>query len=196
MTEEVVVERVVDAKQQLWFSKEGERVNVGFTDSFLDVVREAWHVMPTTTGAVKEKSPLLSIETNDGLFSVPSPASGSIISFNDRARDFPDKLTENDVICVIGKPKTAAKKPTVEQMGLDMQNPAADLWNQIQAQAITGARTGRWEIPPQAFAVPQGTQPPRAVTARQRVMENAMREFRAEAWPAQVEQDFEGREEN
>lgn len=154
---QAAAERLTDAKNQIWFTKKGEQTDVGFTPSFLDIIREAWHVLPTTKGSVAEKSPLLSIETNEGLFSIPAPASGAIISFNDKARNFPDQLTADDVICTIGKAKPKAAAAPTHEVWMD----------ELAAPAQPGnTRTGRAN----GFdAAPLPPRPPRA--AERRVVE-------------------------
>lgn len=124
-----VAAKTVDPKNQIWFSKDGERTNVGFTTSFLEVVRECWHVLPTSTGSViKEKSPLFAVETNEALFSIAAPITGSIISFSDKAQNFPDKLTEDDVICVLGErpKKTAVDEMTTTELVAQLRRAQED----------------------------------------------------------------------
>lgn len=110
-----VVDQKTDAKNQIWYTKKDSKTSIGFTKEFINQIKECWHVVPTIThGLIKESSPLFAIETNDNFFSVRSPTSGSIITFNDKASNFPDQLTADDVICVIDeKEQPVKKKPAV-----------------------------------------------------------------------------------
>lgn len=104
-------EKLFDSKNQIWFEKDGDIVRVGFTNNFLAQMDECWHILPAGK-QVKEKDPLMAVETNDGLLSIRSPATGYIMDFSDKAMNFPDKLTAEDVVvCVNGgkKPAEAAK---------------------------------------------------------------------------------------
>jgi glycine cleavage system H lipoate-binding protein len=101
-------EKQVTACGKLWYREEDKKVSIGFMPGFLEQVRECWHVTPAALKRVNEKSPLLSVETDDALFSVHSPVSGEIYTFNDKASNFPDQLTEEDVVCVIGPERAKA----------------------------------------------------------------------------------------
>lgn len=85
----------------IWFTDDGKVVNVGFTNDFLKRMEECWHVMPANTRTVREKAPLITIESNDEMYSIPSPISGNILSFSQTASNFPDKLKEGDIVCSI-----------------------------------------------------------------------------------------------
>lgn len=83
----------------LWFTTEKDETRIGFTRSFIaERLSECFHVLPADTKNVKEKGPLLVLETNDGLEPVCSPVTGRLTYFNEKARNFPDRLTEEDCI--------------------------------------------------------------------------------------------------
>lgn len=83
---------------QIWYKTDGDTIRMGLTRSFLDQLDECWHILPPNGRIIKEKSPLFTIETNDSLVSVLSPVAGNFLSWNDRATNFPDKLTDMDVL--------------------------------------------------------------------------------------------------
>lgn len=87
----------------LW-TEEGKdgRVNIGFTRNFIEErLGECFHVLQADMQVVRKGGPLMVIETNDGLESLKSPLTGSILVFNAKARNFPDRLTEEDNIMEI-----------------------------------------------------------------------------------------------
>lgn len=78
------------------------RVKMGFSRRFIEErLGECFHVMQADIKSVKKGEPLLVIETNDGLESLKSPLSGNILVFNAKARNFPDRLVEEDCILEI-----------------------------------------------------------------------------------------------
>lgn len=106
-----------NAKDQIWFQKKLDIVEIGFTNRYLEELNQCWHILPARPldEAIKEKSPLMSIETNDSLCSILSPVDGFIKEFNESAINFPDKLLSTDILFCIGttKPEKArSKKPT------------------------------------------------------------------------------------
>lgn len=109
----------------IWYTDDGKMVNVGFTRSFLDRMAECWHVMPAHTSRVREKSPLITIESNEEMFSIPSPITGNIRNFSDKASNFPDRLVETDVICQIvrGEAAKVGAKTKAVPMPDQMFNP-------------------------------------------------------------------------
>jgi len=83
-------------------------VSVGLTRDYIrQKLGECFHIMQADAGQLTLNQPMLVLETNDGLETIKSPVSGVIVHFNWRARDFPDKLTEEETILVI--------KPTQQQ---------------------------------------------------------------------------------
>jgi Glycine cleavage H-protein len=79
--------------------KESGLVKVGFTQQFIEQrLGECFHVMQADVRQVKKGEPMLVIETTDGLESLKAPLSGSIHFFNVKARNFPDRLNEEDLI--------------------------------------------------------------------------------------------------
>ena len=72
-------------------------------------------MLPADASEVREKGPLLVLETNDGLQSIKTPVAGKVAYFNPKARNFPDKLTDSDTIVTLFPkgyvaPQKAAKK--------------------------------------------------------------------------------------
>ena len=93
-------------------------VSVGLTQNYIDnELMTCFHIMQADAQVLKKNGPMLVIETNDGLSSLKSPVTGRIMNFNDRARNFPDKLKESDTILTIlpdGVKFVGKEKPKVE----------------------------------------------------------------------------------
>lgn len=120
----------------LWIDKaEDGRVKIGFARRFIeDRMGECFHVMQADTRNVKKGGPLLVIETNDGLRPVKSPLSGSILYFNDHARNFPDKLVEDDCILEVlpeGVKLSSVKKAEIKKSAYD-----SDFFAILDAQPV------------------------------------------------------------
>src|SRR5271156_6203635 len=74
-------------------------LRIGFTQRFIEEkLGEGFHVMQADLTKVQKGGPMLVIETNDGLESLSAPITGTIMTFNERARNFPDRLKEEEVI--------------------------------------------------------------------------------------------------
>lgn len=100
----------------IWYEEKDYRVSVGFTQECLnEKLQECFHVIPAEVYAVKARSPLMVLETNDGLESIHSPVAGKIRFFSDKARNFPDRLTTEDVVVEIDLPKPEVKKGAVKK---------------------------------------------------------------------------------
>jgi hypothetical protein len=87
-------------KGNLWYEKQQDGVmNIGFTQTFIQqALNECFHILPADSRNVLENGALLVIETNDGVQSLKSPVTGTIVEFNTKARNFPDRIKEEDVI--------------------------------------------------------------------------------------------------
>lgn len=89
-------------------------ITIGFTKKCIEeMLPECFHVMQADATTIREKGPMLVLETNDGLESIKSPFTGKISYFNSKARNYPDKLTETDTILTILPPGVEAAKPKV-----------------------------------------------------------------------------------
>lgn len=102
----------------VWSEVRNGRMAIGFTKQCIDdTLPECFHVLQADATTVKLRGPMLVLETNDGLLSILSPVAGRIRFFNDRARNFPDKLTEEDVIIEVELPQPAqeVKKAVVKK---------------------------------------------------------------------------------
>jgi glycine cleavage system H lipoate-binding protein len=147
--------KVVDSRNQIWHEVNGERVTIGLTRSFLDTLDECWHILPGGS-TIKAKAPLMTIETNDSLVSILSPVAGSFVDFNPNATNFPDKLTENDVVMTITtgrQARTVAEEPVP---GFDRDNHAARMRvaeAEIRARLATGIH--RPAVPRATAAAPR-----------------------------------------
>lgn len=135
----------------LWMDRaEDGRVKIGFARRFIeDRMGECFHVMQADTRNVKKGGPLLVIETNDGLRPVKSPLTGSILFFNHNARNFPDKLVEDDCILEVLPEGVKLPSVTVKKAKAPTNNWAnggvlGDLWADNQPptfdEAVNNAR--------------------------------------------------------
>lgn len=128
MGEKVVVDKI-------WFMKDKGTIQVGFNKSFLRELSEGscWHIMPANNRRVKEKLPLLTVESSDELVSIPSPVSANVYSFSDKARNFPEKLNEDDVVIELRESdtKSKAKVADVAQVQARQAVPVQPGWAQI-----------------------------------------------------------------
>lgn len=74
-------------------------VQIGFTKAYIEnQLGECFHVMQADRSTARRGQPIMVLETNDGTSRIKSPVSGRIIKFNGKAMDFPDRLSEEDVI--------------------------------------------------------------------------------------------------
>jgi glycine cleavage system H lipoate-binding protein len=141
----------------LWFTTEKDETRIGFTRSFIaERLSECFHVLPADTKNVKEKGPLLVLETNDGLEPVCSPVTGRLTYFNEKARNFPDRLTEED--CIVSLSSKELKK-VAKTMFVDESYQG--LVNNINAQQFNFNQVnfnvppaGAWNVGVQAQAAP------------------------------------------
>lgn len=104
---------------------EDKSIGIGFTKQAIEErLMECFHVMQADTQQVREKGPMLVLETNDGLESIKSPFTGRVSYFNSKARNFPDKLTEEDTILTILPPGVEPKKATTktQKVAIDLNN--------------------------------------------------------------------------
>lgn len=122
-----------------WFEVDGTKVKIGFTKSLLAELAECWHIIPASQKVlIKEGQPLLSVETNESLFSIPSPATGIVTFFDNAAMNMPDHLKEDQVICqLIPEEEVKAKKKVefVDEWVDDLLPVGAERVNRINEQA-------------------------------------------------------------
>jgi len=77
-------------------------VSIGLRQTYLEEkMQECFHILQADAQHLKKGGPMMVIETNDGLESLKSPLTGRITFFNDKARNFPDRLVEDDVIFTV-----------------------------------------------------------------------------------------------
>lgn len=101
----------IDKTNRLWYETSGKETKVGFTNEFLQQLQECFHIVPGKRRTfVRENGPLMAVETNTSLFSLGSPVRGVVTFFDDKAMNFPEQLTEDDIVCVLSdKQKTTAE---------------------------------------------------------------------------------------
>lgn len=154
--------KMTNSLNQLWYQKDGDVFNMGLTRNFLESLDECWHILPTNTSRVKEKSPLFTIETNDSLLSILSPVAGNFLNWNDRATNFPDKLTEADVIIKLSTKEIAKPEPLT---GLDDEAEIARLTAIVIDSSLPVATRVRANSQIQAITAARAALAPRPVTA-------------------------------
>jgi len=152
-------EKRVCEKNQIWYTEKGSQTEIGFTADFLNTVKEAWHVVPVSLKEkVKPTHPLLAVETNDALFTVFSPREGQITTFNSKAHNFPDQLTEDDVICVLDSaPQRAQEAPQAGIAGglrFEPTQAQREIFARIAEQEERRALQRRGEFRAQAVNIP------------------------------------------
>jgi glycine cleavage system H lipoate-binding protein len=139
----------------LWFTTEKDETRIGFTRSFIaERLSECFHVLPADTKNVKEKGPLLVLETNDGLEPVCSPVTGRLTYFNEKARNFPDRLTEEDCIVSLSSKelKKIAPMPRIDDDFVIVNHNAPEFnFNQVNFNVPPA---GAWAVGVQAQAAP------------------------------------------
>lgn len=110
---------------------EDKSITVGFNQSFInETLQECFHVMQAENSVVRERGPLMVLETNDGLESIKSPFAGRITYFNPKARNFPDKITEEDTILTLLPPGVEpTKKKATKKSAADVF--AQQLWTTV-----------------------------------------------------------------
>ena len=155
---------------KLWVEKRDKDLAIGFTASFLSELDGCWHMLPAAgqKTEIKEKQPLVAVETNDGLFSLPSPVSGIIAFFDNKAMNFPEKLTDEDVVCTIKDAEMvkAEEKEIQERHERAVQQLLAQQAERQQV-AAGAVQPGRLQINPAgwAFFDEQAEAPVRPVAA-------------------------------
>lgn len=145
--------RQTDPSNRYWWETTGDKTVVGFTPVMLEKMQECFHIVPgKQRGPVREKGPLMSVECLEGLFSIPSPVSGIITFFENKAMNFPDRLTADDTICVITDAKAAAEKKKKVPDDID------DMLQGWQEAPVARAAPRNWAEMP--AAMPQGANAP------------------------------------
>ena len=136
--------KIVSKDGKTWFEKQRDgKTNIGFTSTFLESLDECWHIMAGATSkvAIKVDQPLCSVETNEGLFSIPSPVSGVITFFDTRAMNFPEKLNDTHTIAQIAE---KVEEEAVDALGLALE----DLRRMEEARLAAPVRRNAVRIEP------------------------------------------------
>lgn len=114
----------------------GGTINIGFTQQFItETLGECFHITQSNLFLLAEGKPMLTIETNDGLKVVRAPVTGTVLSFSDQARDFPDRIVENDVILTV-LPK-GVKVPVATKSEVEASRP-------VNNSILQGNAAGQW----------------------------------------------------
>ncbi len=184
----------------IWYVTKNNKVTVGFMSDFLKKMTDCWHISPVGKSVDKE-SPLMVLEMGDELLSIMSPSKGLIESFNTKAQNFPEQLTEDDVICVINengvKPKPVPRAPQAVPVNPFIRNGGVGMfsntivdWNEGVSQTIESRdlRGNRVEVRAPAISprpslgdvmgtgVVPSAQPRQVNSAMQRILDQIERE--------------------
>lgn len=90
-------------------------IQIGFTNEFIQqILSECFHVVLTNPTIVTKGKSMFTIETNDGLETIKSPVTGTVQLFNDRARDFPDRMREDDVVLLVFPKSVVVPQPKIK----------------------------------------------------------------------------------
>jgi glycine cleavage system H lipoate-binding protein len=143
----------------IWTETDARGVSlIGFRQEYIDqVLGECFHVVQADTRRARKGCPLMVLETNDGTNRVRSPVTGTILTFSDKARNFPDRLTEDDVIVEVlpeGTVLPTTKKAREERASVVI-NDAAGVARHLNVDLFARAAQARnWFD----MDVPQGGQ--------------------------------------
>lgn len=162
-----------DKYGRIWFHTEGNETKIGFTPEFIEKLQECFHIVPgKRVTQVRENGPLMAIETNTGLFSVTSPVKGYVTFFDNKALNFPEKITPEDTVCIISEKEKESKKTgrtltsmfnvagavhgflqeaERDEVHQDVPVPA-QIHREVRGQQVNGIQ--HWD-----FVVPEGEQP-------------------------------------
>lgn len=176
-------EKQTDGKNQIWFYKDGDLVRVGFTTNFLQRMDECWHILPYGKGKISEKDPLMAVEMNDELVSIAAPVAGILAEFSNKAMNFPDKLTADDVIVSLNTNPKATVPAQERRAGILGNRGFAMNWDtevvQQEREFVEPDHTA-----PQWFEAGQALQP-----VRDRGLERAIGQLEAPNRRAILEQN-------
>lgn len=114
-------------------------ITIGFTKKCIDEkLTECFHVMQADAAQVREKGPMLVLETNDGLESIKSPFNGKVSYFNAKARNFPDRIVEEDIILTLRPLDSKAESVKVKTVSEYFNVPGG--WQEmVQPRALLPA---------------------------------------------------------
>jgi glycine cleavage system H lipoate-binding protein len=150
-------------------------IRIGFRQSYIEqVLGECFHVVQADTRKARKGCPLMVLETNDGTSRVRSPVTGTILTFSDKARNFPDRLTEDDVIVEVlpegvTLPPRSQKTVASKNSGPDRFAEAAMQFGDLFAQA---AEARHWFEPePQVAPIVEDEVAARQLREHQHVLE-------------------------
>lgn len=129
--------RKINSANQIWYEESDAGYRIGFTKSFLAGMDQCWHILPAHNERFKLKSPLLTIETNEALFSILSPVVGFLDRVDDKAQNFPDQLTEDDAVMMLTK---VAPVDPLAQMRAQINAQQEAMRAQLGAQVVQGRR--------------------------------------------------------
>jgi hypothetical protein len=84
----------------IWTETDSRGVmRIGFSREYIETkLGECFHVMQADIKFARKGQPLLVLETNDACEKIKSPLTGTILMFNGKAANYPDRLTDEDVI--------------------------------------------------------------------------------------------------
>lgn len=183
----------------IWSEDHADKsITIGFTQTCIDQqLQECFHVLPAETKEVREKGPLLVLETNDGLQSIKAPFAGRVSYFNPKARNFPDRIKESETIVTLVPKGAEVKKEPPKYVKAQRVQDAQELWEENPFQVrinppqppdpapVGQAAVDRWiDIQARGLNVENAQQrftPEQIAEVQRRQMEDDMRRREAEA---------------
>lgn len=102
----------------LWVeTNEDGTVNIGLTRDYIkQKLSDCFHIIQADSFAMVKNEPMFVVETIDDLECIDAPIDGKIMKFNTKAQDFPDKLTEEDVIIQLCPPGVKMSQPKYQSL--------------------------------------------------------------------------------
>lgn len=93
----------MNQQECIWMNKKPNgQVDIGFQQTYIsEHLQEAFHILPASHGKIESGAPMMVVESNDGLENIHSPFVGRFVNFSDKARNFPDRLKETDVVLTL-----------------------------------------------------------------------------------------------
>ncbi len=93
----------MNQQECIWMNKKSNgQVDIGFQQTYItEHLQEAFHILPANHNKIEKGAPMMGVESNEGLENIRSPFAGRFVNFSDKARNFPDRLKETDVVLTL-----------------------------------------------------------------------------------------------
>lgn len=124
----------MNQQECIWMNKKPNgQVDIGFQQKYIsEHLQEAFHILPANHSKIESGTPMMVVESNDGLENIRSPFDGRFVNFSDKARNFPDRLKETDVVLTLwteeGYQENLKKVKKNPPKKVNDENSVADRW--------------------------------------------------------------------